>query len=164
MVYVDRKLKTLHEKFEAQYIPEPNSGCWLWVGSTSKTGSGYGQMYCKPRLEQAHRASWMLNIGPIPSGKFVCHKCDNRLCVNPDHLFIGDALANAKDRDNKGRSRWQIGKRYLPWQHFSPEEIKEIILAKGTLKQVAAQFGCSKSYVGFLRQKEAMEAAKGIWE
>lgn len=51
----------------------------------------------------AHRAAWTFTHGPVPPGRFVCHHCDNRLCVRPAHLFLGDALANVRDMDAKGR-------------------------------------------------------------
>lgn len=89
------------ERFNERYFPEPMSGCWLWDSEGHKFG--YGQFTINNRHEGAHRASWMLHRGPIPKGQMVLHRCDNPACVNPDHLFLGDARTNAMDCLKKGR-------------------------------------------------------------
>lgn len=77
---------------------QPHLGeCWIW---TSKCRSGpYGLL----EGQLAHRFSWALHFGPIPDGLWVLHKCDNGLCVNPAHLFLGNAKDNTRDAMNKGR-------------------------------------------------------------
>jgi hypothetical protein len=85
-------------------IPEPNSGCWIWLGS----GRTYGQTNWHETMPLygealAHRWSYRAFLGPIPKGMFVCHRCDTPPCVNPDHLFIGTAGDNARDMVRKGR-------------------------------------------------------------
>ena len=81
-------------------MPEPNSGCWLWIGSTSH---GYGQTNINGRPQRTHRVSYEYHIGPIPDDQCVLHKCDNPPCVNPSHLFLGSQQENLKDMKVKGR-------------------------------------------------------------
>lgn len=78
-----------------------SNGCWEWVNSIEtnrygKCGGGYPD-------QLAHRASFILFKGNIPDGMYVCHHCDNPPCINPDHLFLGDAKSNALDASKKGR-------------------------------------------------------------
>lgn len=87
--------------FESRYVPEPNSGCWLWLGSLSTTG--YGRMTISRRQVQAHRFSYETHKGTIPAGAEVMHKCDNPACVNPDHLTLGTHQENMRDMYRKNR-------------------------------------------------------------
>lgn len=76
-------------------------GCWLW--SASKDRDGYGWFSIHGQSIAAHRAVWLLTRGELPVGAFVLHRCDVPACVRPDHLFLGDAKANAEDCVAKGR-------------------------------------------------------------
>jgi len=78
--------------------------CWLWTGHIATTG--YGQVGVDGRkVNNAHRVAWELAVGPVPDGEFVLHRCDNRACVNPHHLFLGSARDNLLDCISKGRFR-----------------------------------------------------------
>ena len=93
-----------YERFVNQYVPIPESGCWIWEGSMFRTGYGKFQWRTKKTVS-AHRAAWRLFNGNLSDDVMVLHKCDVRLCVNPNHLFLGDQSVNMQDCLAKGRWR-----------------------------------------------------------
>lgn len=80
---------------------EKSSGCWIWKGAKSSTG--YGTFSINGKTERAHRISAFINGLRVPAGMCVCHKCDVRECVNPEHLFIASQKDNVADAMTKNR-------------------------------------------------------------
>lgn len=81
-------------------------GCWVWTGAI--TSGGYGHFHHRSTgLIRSHRASWIVANGEIPLGLFVLHRCDNRPCVRPDHLFLGTKKDNTQDMMAKGRAMFR---------------------------------------------------------
>lgn len=94
--------------------------CWVWT--SGKFISGYGQFSIQSHPHRAHRVSFWLANGTLPSKGLVCHKCDNQLCVNPDHLFDGSFMDNSDDLSKKGRRNPPVGDRNAARKY--PEMIK----------------------------------------
>lgn len=95
--------ENLRERFESFVMPEPNSGCYLWMGNSLRWG--YGRFHHGGKRPLAHRFAWELNRGPIPAGIHVLHRCDNPSCVNVDHLYLGTHRDNMADIAKRCRGR-----------------------------------------------------------
>jgi hypothetical protein len=98
------KPKPVSDRLVARLSPEPNTGCWLWIGNVNF--KGYGQIGIGANSMRAtHRVAYESFIGPIPGGLQVLHKCDVPACCNPDHLWLGTHQDNIDDKMRKGRHR-----------------------------------------------------------
>lgn len=82
---------SIQQRFESYYIPEPNSGCWLWLGSLDK--DGYGRFFTF-QTDRAHRYSYATAVAPIPDNMVIDHLCRVRCCVNPSHMRVVTNVEN----------------------------------------------------------------------
>lgn len=98
------KRERLLKSFEKHVIRQ--DGCWGWKGPIDH--GGYPVMSCKRSIgpDRGHKASWVIHKGPLKKGKHICHSCDNPICTNPDHLWIGTHKENNDDKIKKGRANW----------------------------------------------------------
>jgi hypothetical protein len=123
------------------YRVDKSKDCWEWTGTPSQYG--YGELTVDGRTYLAHRLAWELTFGPIPENMCVCHKCDNRICCNPNHLFLGSKNDNIVDMIKKGRGR-KLAK-------FTYEESKQILseykTGNFTCTYLAKKYGVSRQII-----------------
>ena len=153
-----RQKERLFEKNLSNYtIME--GGCWKWLGDLTR--GGYGRLRYADKMVRAHRFFYEVHRGPIPDGLYVCHKCDNPSCVNPDHLFVGSAADNKADCCAKNRHAY--GARQGQ-SKLTEDDVREILAAGESYPEIAKRFGVSSSLVCAIKKGRAwrylnMEAA-----
>lgn len=144
------KLTTL-QRFERKWIPEPFSGCHLWIAGCH--AKGYGTFHVGGGKDvKAHRLAWEISNGPIPIGMCVCHKCDTPPCVNPEHLFLGTITDNNHDCDRKGRRPHFNGER-IGTSKLCVDDIITIRTSPLGCWRLANKMGISKSVIKSIRTR-----------
>lgn len=140
-----KKGRSMLERFYDFALPEPNSGCWIWTGYLY--GSGYGGFRTDAgRHVHAHRVSYELHRGSIPKGLLVCHRCDFRPCVNPEHLFVGTYSDNANDMHAKSRGNTPRGERHYK-AVLTDEDVRSIRADTRSMTVIGREYGFDRSYV-----------------
>lgn len=117
----------------------------------TRTINGYGVMAVEGRNIGAHRASYEAFVGPIPDGLFVCHKCDVRDCVNPDHLFVGTRLENMQDAAAKKRMPRMEGH---PNAKLTADDVRAIKSDNASLRKIAAKYGVGQTAIFRIKHGE----------
>ena len=129
------------------YVDKRPDGCWLWAGATFGEG-GYGAFGVGGKTIAAHVYSYIIRNGAVPSGMCVCHTCDVRNCVNPDHLFLGTTQDNTQDMINKGRFRIASGDAHYKTKIKEADLPKIFEMAKSmSQKAIAQHFGVYPSHI-----------------
>ena len=132
--------------FHTKYVVDATTGCWVWQKAPIPRG-GYGAFTHRPsgfRVARAHRAAWQLLVGPLPPTSDVLHKCDNRLCVNPAHLFLGDQSSNMADKVSKGRQNRGVTHGAAK---LTEEDVRAIRIGGECGKNLALRFGVSHATI-----------------
>lgn len=130
--------RPLKERFHEKYEVTP-SGCWEWRATTVTGGYGMINRGRGAGNVLAHRVSYELSKGDIPSGMLVCHRCDNPSCVNPEHLFLADHKENMKDMERKGRARLL--------SRESVQEVRLMLQSGYSQAYVAKHFGVNRETI-----------------
>jgi hypothetical protein len=138
--------KTLKERFEEKV--DRSGDCHIWTASVST--DGYGQIGASvdglQKNLSAHRLAYEWAHGPIPDGMYVCHTCDTKRCVNPDHLFAGTAADNHADMHTKGRQRHLKGEDH-GMAKLSEAAARFTLNSKLSAAELAKRFGVKREAI-----------------
>ncbi len=130
-----------------------DSGCWPWIAGKDQNKYGVSRFTAKgqnkSKITKAHRVSWILTYGEIPSDQVVRHKCDNPTCVNPNHLELGTQKDNMDDRNIRGNARWK---------GYTPSKIGDTIISLGPKEMSLASYWNNFS----IETREELEDKLGI--
>lgn len=149
------------EYFRCNSTEDVQTGCWNWTRTIDRLG--YGK-YRDGSMVGAHRGAWAAVNGKVPPKKCVCHICDNRRCVNPDHLFLGTHAENMADMRAKGRANPPKGERH-PSAKLSERDvsiIKWCLDAGVRANKLAELYGVSKGAIGFIARGEHWKDVRPI--
>jgi hypothetical protein len=145
--------RTIAERLRGKIFIDPQSNCWNWTGS--KDSHGYGQINIRGLTRLCHRISYEIHIGKIKDQLHVLHKCDNRACVNPDHLFLGTNSDNVADKIAKGRQprRPNIANRGSSngWAKLSEKDVVSIQSSCDLQKNLAIRYGVSVAQISRIK-------------
>jgi len=150
----------IENRFRARFVVGEPDACWPWLGSTLKPGYGKMTIFDK-QTALAHRLAYLFEYRRFPmlteDGKraCACHHCDNMLCVNPTHLFVGSQIDNIRDRHTKGRSKGGVNPGELSGHNkLTDSQVVEILSSAGSNAVVARRYGVSAGTIRLIRLGE----------
>lgn len=143
-----RKRPLLERLWEKIDICAPEE-CWNWTASITKAGRPVLKDWNGGVSVGKNASRWIyeLTVGPVPDGLYVCHSCDNPLCCNPSHLFLGTPKENTQDMISKGRF---VGNLKLTFDQVSL--IRQLAVNGNSQRSIARQTGVSRTHIGDLLQ------------
>lgn len=140
-------LRSLEDRFYEKFIPDQNSGCWIWIAALDSDGYGviYERIGRSAQIQtKAHIVSYRIHHGEIPRKKYILHKCDIKNCVHPDHIYAGTHQQNMKDKAERSLYRGENHVKSI----FKNDDVRNI---KALLKR-----GFSCAYIGRLYKVPAV--------
>ena len=148
--------KTIDDAFFKERTSiDKETGCWEWNRYVST--NGYGTVKHNRKQYPAHRFMWQYKFGPASADMHVCHKCDNRRCVNPDHLFLGTAKDNMHDMITKGRKIVARGEGSGAAK-LTAEQVVAIRDDARPQARIAAEYGISQTNVSLIKRGKAWKS------
>ena len=151
---IDPRTKFL-ARIDAKPGHGPNGDCHVWLGRT--TGDGYGQIDVARKKVLAHRYAYELANGSSAGELCVCHRCDNRLCVNPAHLFLGTHAENMADMAVKGRARPALGERHNSAK-LNEADVRRIRKDTRSAAAIARDYGVSDVAILLVRARKTWKS------
>ena len=143
------------ERFWAKVEKHGPDECWPWRGAITSQ-HGYGNTAWEGHHLGAHKVAWILTNGYVPEGKCVLHKCDNRVCCNPGHFYLGSKVDNSLDKMVRGRD---------PFAKLTPDHVREIRAALsgggwGINRKLAKQYGVLPGVICDIRKGHTYQWVK----
>lgn len=155
-----QKMERLKKSFEKHVVKQ--DGCWGWKGPIAK--GGYPVMSCSKEIgsDRGHRASWIIHNGLIPEGKFVCHSCDNPICTNPDHLWLGTIKDNSEDAKKKGRVCHGESRPLAKLKDVDIPEIRKMLVQGVTKAFLSRKYGVSFMCISLIAKGKTWRHVDGL--
>jgi hypothetical protein len=138
---------TIAQRLEQNSVLVPWSGCRIWLAGIGS--GGYGTIYAEGRSQRAHRVAWKQARGQIPDGMFILHACDERLCINVNHLSIGTPAENMADMGRKGKHQGERN----PSAKLNAKQVLEIRADPRGCQRLARAYGVSVPLIKFIRRR-----------
>ena len=157
--------KTKEELFWVKVDIKNSDECWIWKAGVHGYGNRnkYGSFWNGAKMEKAHRVSYELEYGTIPEGLSILHKCDNKLCVNPNHLYAGTAADNIHDRESRNPTSKELSG--ITHTKLYKHQVYEVRALKGKQSQnsVAYKYGVSKNIIYRIWKEEKFLCREGYY-